>query len=159
MLRTRCYLNALALGLLTTTPAVAQEAGAATRGPAVFASVDRLMDDGESGFRVGAIWLASASFAVGGTGRWWGNYRVIEPELRWYPLGVRREPFVAVSGITQKHGDVSGRGFSLWTGAQVDVGESPIGLSAAIGWRSLYRSSIGDSHWLRLRTGVTLSPW
>jgi hypothetical protein len=161
MLRTRWYLNTVALALYATAPAAAQEARGASHGSTVFASVEQFIDDGESGLRLGTVWIASASFAVGGTGRWWGNYKVLEPEARWYPLGVRREPFVAVSGIAQQHGDVSGYGLSLWAGAQVEVPvfELPIGVGAAIGWRSLYRSSIGDSHWFRLRTGVTMNLW
>lgn len=98
--------------------------------------------------------VCARNLSVVMAGRWWGGYKVVEPEVQWFPNGQTGTPFLAVSGIRQEHGEVERSGFSLWMGVQIPLFLDMKAIGG-LGWRSLYGGA-SDKHWFRLRSGVML---
>jgi hypothetical protein len=140
-----------------------QEPWAPTQGMVRF-SLGSYGTDSETTRRIGLGWVRSPHNVLAVTGQFWDRYRHLSVESRWYSQERRQVwPFLLLSGTWQGHGDVEGVGPGVAVGADYYLTQ-PIGLTAALGWRSLFRwwrvpgysQDPADLHWFTIRMEVAV---
>ena len=114
------------------------------------------MEDGDSQRRLAIWWYGSPAFAVGATGRWWGDYDIVEPEMHWYPAGrTDSAVFLTASGIWKqggRYGFSAGVGYERFAAARWSIG-------GTFAWESHFGGLGSGPHWFRLQAyGLFIPP-